>query len=111
MTLVVDINRWLDKDGDVPTENPSLRRAALHIVRFIEYGGPLRQLHGRETLIECKRRPGGKACKGWMWVVKQNDNRIQVHCPLCHEVEAVISGWEETLWAEGPMEPVPMTDD
>jgi len=36
---------------------------------------------------------------------------IQVHCPACHEVEAVISGWEDTLWAEGQMEPVPMTDD
>ncbi len=46
-----------------------------------------------------------------MWVVKQNDNRIQVHCPICNEVEAVISGWEETLWAEGPMDPVPMMDD
>jgi hypothetical protein len=32
-------------------------------------------------------------------------------CPTCHEVEAVISGWEETLWADGPMDPVPMTDD
>ena len=38
-------------------------------------------------------------------------DRIQVHCPTCHEVEAIISGWDETLWAEGPMEPVPMADD
>lgn len=110
MTLVVDITDWL-VDDDLPTGPPRLRRNALRIVRFIEYGGPLQQLHGRETLIECKRRPGGKQCPGWMWVVKQNDNRIQVHCPTCHEVEAVISGWEDTLWAEGPMEPVPMTDD
>lgn len=43
--------------------------------------------------------------------MKQNDNRIQVHCPTCHVVEAVISGWEGTDWADGPMEPVPMTDD
>ncbi len=111
MTLVVNINHWLDKDGDLPSGPPRLFRQALRIVRFIEYGGPLPQLLGRETLIKCKRRPGSKACPGWMWVVKQNDNRIQVHCPTCHEVEAVISGWEETLWADGPMDPVPMTDD
>src|SRR3990172_12235321 len=97
MTLIVDINHWLVGD-DLPDGPPRLRRNALRIVRFIEYGGPLPQLHGRETLIQCKRRPGGKACDGWMWVVKQNDNRIQVHCPTCHEVEAIISGWEETLW-------------
>ena len=111
MTLVVNINDWLDKDGDLPTGPPRLRRNALRIVRFIEYGAPLPQLHGRETLIECRRRPGRVPCTGWMWVVKQNDNRIQVHCPTCHEVEAVISGWEDTLWADGPMDAVPMTDD
>lgn len=110
MTLVVDINHWLVGD-DIPAGPPRLRRSALRIVRFIEYGGSLPQLHGRETLIECKRRPGGQQCSGWMWVYKQNDNRIQAHCPTCHGVEAVISGWEETLWAEGPMDPVPMTDD
>jgi hypothetical protein len=110
MTLVVNINDWLVGD-DLPAGPPRLRRNALRVVRFIEYGGPLQQLHGCETLIECKHRPGGVSCSGWMWVVKQNDNRIQVHCPTWHEVEAVISGWEETLWADGPMEPVPMTDD
>jgi len=110
MTLVVDINHWLVND-ELPAGPPRLRRNALRILRFIEYGGPLRQLHGRETLIECRRRPGREPCPGWMWVVKQNDNRIQVHCPTCHEVEAIISGWEETLWADGPMDPVPMTDD
>jgi len=111
MALIVDINHWLDKDGELPDGPPRLRRNALRIVRFIEYGGLLPQLHGRETLVECRRRPGREPCSGWMWVVKQNDNRIQVHCPTCHEVEAIISGWQETLWAEGPMDPVPMTDD
>ncbi len=110
MVPTVDIGHVLE-DGDLPTRDLRRRCSALRIVRFIEYGGPLKRLQGRETLIECRRRPRGKACPGWMWVVKQNDNRIQVHCPTCHEVEAVISGWEDTLWAEGPMEPVPATDD
>lgn len=110
MTLVVNINDWL-VDDDIPAGPPRLRRNALRIARFIEYGAPLPQLHGRETLIVCKQRPRRIRCSGWMWVVKQNDDRIQVHCPTCHEVEAVISGSQETLWSDGPMEPVPMTDD
>ena len=51
MTLVVNINHWLDKDGDLPEGPPRLRWNALRILRFVEYGGPLPQLHGRETLI------------------------------------------------------------
>jgi hypothetical protein len=110
MTIIVNINDWL-VDDDVPAGPPSLRRNALRAAQFIEYGGPLEKLFGRETLVECRRRIGGKSCTGWMWVMKQGDNRIQAHCPTCHEVEMVISGWEVTLFAEGPMEAVPMTDD
>jgi hypothetical protein len=46
-----------------------------------------------------------------MWVVKLADDRIQAHCPACGEVEALISGWQDTLWADGPVDPIPMTDD
>lgn len=108
MTLIVDINHWLEEDGSLPTANQRLRRNALRIVRFVEYGGPLAILQGRETLIECKRRPNRKPCPGFMWVVKADDDRIQAYCSICHEVEAIISGWKETLWADGVMPPVPM---
>jgi hypothetical protein len=36
---------------------------------------------------------------------------IEAFCFVCKETEAVISGWQDTEWAEGPMEPAPMTDD
>jgi hypothetical protein len=108
MTLVVDINHWLDEDGELPTAPLRLRRNALRIVRFIEYGGTLKHLEGRETLVECKKRPKGKSCPGFMWVVKLEDDRIDVHCPTCHDVEAIVSGWQDTLWAGGPMPAVPM---
>jgi hypothetical protein len=29
----------------------------------------------------------------------------------CRATEAIIAGWHDTDWAEGPMEPGPMTDD
>jgi hypothetical protein len=110
MTLVVDINDWLD-DGELPRHNLRLRRNALRIASFIEYGGPLAQLEGRETLVACKRRPNRKPCLGLMWVVKRADDRIEAFCGTCLDAEAVISGWQDTLWAEGVMPPMPITDD
>lgn len=65
MALIVDINHWL-VDDDLPNGPARLRRNALRIARFIEYGAPVPYLHGRETLIECKRRPGPERCPGWM---------------------------------------------
>lgn len=110
VTLAVDIGHWLE-DGDLPTKNLRRRCGALRIVRFIEYGGPLKRLQGRETLIECKQHPRGKPCFGLMWVTKRNDNRLAAFCSLCHKMETIISGWEATVWADGPMQPLPMTDD
>jgi hypothetical protein len=107
---VVDISHWLE-NGALPAENSRLRREALRVVRFIEYGGPLRQHEGRETLIECGQRLRGKACGGFLWVSKRVDNQLSVFCSRCHRIEAVVSGWEGTLWADGPMPPLPMIDD
>jgi hypothetical protein len=60
--------------GELPDANPRLRRNALRIARFIEYAGPLRPLEGRETLIECKRRPDRRQCLGLFWVMKRADD-------------------------------------
>jgi hypothetical protein len=109
VTYVVDINDLLDDEGALPTENLRLRTNALRFVSFIEYGGKLKPFHGRETLVQCRRRPGRKQCLGMMWVVKLPDERIEAYCPDCREVEAVISDWQSTVWSEGIMPPVPMT--
>ena len=80
----------------------------LRIARFIEYGGPLKRNETRETLIECKVRPKGKACFGLMWVVKQPDDVIRADCLLCRTEEVNIHNWQETEWAEGMMDPAPV---
>ena len=108
MTYVVDINDLLD-EGELPTEDLRLRTNALRFVAFIEYGGTLKPFHGRETLVQCRRRPRRKQCLVMMWVVKRSDERIEAYCPDCREVEALISGWQDTVWADGIMPPVPMT--
>jgi hypothetical protein len=106
--LVVDPWDWLTKDGSLPYRNPRLLRRMLRIARFIEYGGQLATNETRETLVECKRRPRGKACLGLMWAVKTPDDAILAHCMVCKAEEAVIRNWQETEWADGMMEPVPV---
>lgn len=110
-TLVVDPWHWLTEDGQFVFDNPRLYRRMLRIARFIEYGGPLKRNMTRETLIECKRRPKGRACVGLMWVVKTDDDAIVAHCMLCRNEEAFIHNWQETEWANGMMAPAPVAFD
>jgi hypothetical protein len=105
--LVVDVHHWLD-GGELPHHDLRLRRRVLRIARFIEYGGPLDVRESRETLMECKRRPGGKPCPGLMWVSKRGapDFEILAYCVVCGEQEAAIYNWADTDWAGGMMAPV-----
>lgn len=80
----------------------------LRVAQCIEAGGPIPHGHTRETLVPCRRRPGGEACTGLLWVVRQGDDSLHVFCPTCQTDEFLIHNWQDTLWAEGPMEPVPV---
>ena len=60
------------------------------------------------TLLPCRKRPGGKPCLGLMWVAKTAEDDIHAFCLCCHTDEAMIHNWQETEWAEGPMEPAAM---
>lgn len=107
MTLVVDIRHWLDENGD---PHPRVRKQALRMARLIEYGGRLARGQCRETLVECSRRPVRKPCLGLLWVLKADDDTIDAYCHVCKAERILISGWQETQWADGPMEPF-STDD
>lgn len=103
LSLSVDIRHWLDEYGE-PAQ--PVRRKALWIARMIEYGGPLEPNQSRETLIECTMRPKRQACPGLLWVAKTADGRIDAWCPRCEQLNVLVSGWDETLWAHGQMEPI-----
>ena len=109
--LVVNPWHWLTEDGDFPDDNMRLRRRVLRIARLIEYGGPLAPRESRETLVECSKRPGRKQCLGLLWVTKTEQDAIYAHCPICREDEVMIHDWQDTLWADGMMEPIPPDDD
>ena len=51
------------EDGDLPRTTFDCDGGP-EVARFIEYGGSLQTLECPETLIECRRRPGGKPCLG-----------------------------------------------
>jgi hypothetical protein len=106
--LIVDPWHWLDSNGNLPVGNLRLRRKMLRVARFIEYGGPLKMLECRETLMECKRRPSGKPCTGLMWVAKVEGDEIRAFCRVCGSDETAIHNWHETEWANGVMEAVPI---
>jgi hypothetical protein len=108
---VIDPHHWLDEHGNIPTDNRRIRRQMIRVAHFIEYGGPLERGEFRETLIECRRRPSGQECLGLMWVRKTNDDSIISYCMVCKTDEALVRNWQDTDWADGPMEPVPPDPD
>ena len=110
MALIVDIRHWLDEHGALPLDNLALRRKALKVAQLVDAGGPLEVGQFRETLIACSSRPNRKPCLGLLWVEKANDERIHAYCIACRREEILISGWQDTIWANGPMEPATNED-
>lgn len=106
--LVVDPWHWLHPDGTFPVENPRLYRRILRVAQLIEAGGPLQPRHMRETLLACSKRPNGKPCPGLLWVLKTTDDSIHAFCRVCFQDEAMIHNWQDTDWADGAMEPIPI---
>jgi hypothetical protein len=106
--VVINPGDWLEDDGSLPLMQKAQRRRALRLARFIEYGGPLAAGESRQTLVECVRRPGFERCLGLMWVIKTPPeiDAIDAFCPVCLTYEARIVGWQDTLWADGMMEPL-----
>lgn len=110
MTRVVYLPHLLDEDGTLPFEDPPRARRALRCAQFVEYAGPLAVGQTRETLVPCSRRPGRKACRGLTWVLKPNAETIEAVCLVCGATEVVITGWDDTDWADGPMEPARISE-
>src|SRR5881296_2828302 len=104
--LVVDPWHWLAEDGSLPVAPRALRARAIRVARLIECGGSLRPGEVRETLVECRRRPGGRACGGLLIVANRPDGTLFAVCPACCIEQVVIENWQGTRWARGLASPL-----
>lgn len=102
MIKVIDATHFL-VDGDLPPDESPVRREALAVARLVEYAGPLEHGESCVTLLECRRRPAGARCGELLWVRKTTEDAIEAWCPRCREMLYVVSNWQDTLWADGPM--------
>ena len=107
MRQVINIQHWLDEHGEPARP---VRRRALRVARLIEYGGPLAVGHAQSTLVECSQRIARKPCEGLLWVVKQDEHTLEAFCDVCQRENLLITGWESTAWADGPVPAMPPDD-
>lgn len=106
--LVVNPSHWLDENGKILAGPARLRRNAIRVARLVEYGGPLDSGTARETLVPCGQRRDGRKCPGFLWVTKLEDDNILAFCAVCRTEQVLVRDWQATIWAEGPMDPVPV---
>mgnify|MGYP007082099156 CR=1 FL=1 len=97
--LIVDPWDWLDADGELPASHPRLRRQLLAVLRVVEYGSRIGPAERCETLIECKRRPGGRRCSGLLTVERALDDSLLAFCPECRTDEMQVHDWQGTKWS------------
>ena len=98
MTMITNIQHFLDENGDVP----NLTTEAQELLNFlgdiiipatIEYDRPITVAD-----TKCLTVSNGESCPGEIevWVYAEN-NQIGWECLECEE-EGIISNWERTLW-------------
>ncbi len=101
--LIVDPWHWLEPSGELPTENLRLRSRVISVLRVVEYGAALERGMIRETLIECKKRPGGRRCTGLLHVEKTDDDGLLSFCPECGTQHMFVHNWQGTKWARATL--------
>jgi|SRR5687768_3665219 len=93
---------WLEPNGAIPKENPKLRRRLLAVLRVIEYGSSLKPGASCKTLIECRKRAGGRSCLGLLDVARIEDDSLFAFCPECGTEHLLVSNLQKTRWAAKP---------
>ncbi len=46
-----------------------------------------------------------------LFITKTEDDYLYAWCPICQEESLTISGWQDTLYADGPPDPIPPLPD
>ena len=92
-TWVTDLTHFIDESGCL---HPALagpgRRLAQHMTAIVRAATA-----GANSEVQCRRRPGHRACPGTVEHRLWADERITWECPSCGD-NGVISNWQGTSW-------------
>jgi hypothetical protein len=107
MTWVTDLSHFIDETGNVPTNIPGpARRLAEYLTAIVATATTARGSEGHTTgEIKCRRRPGRRACPGFIRHRLWADERITWECPSCGD-NGVISNWQSTRWDRRLIQPI-----
>ena len=98
MTLITNIQHFLDENGEVLNIPPEAQELLTFLSAIIEAASTEYDAPVAFADIKCRSVVNGKSCPGKIevWVYTE-DNRIGWECLECGE-EGVISHWEGTQW-------------
>jgi len=98
MTIVSDLQHFLDEDGGVARMTPEATLFTLFLTQVIESASENYTLPLFFADTECVQAVGKKLCRGEVevWIYAES-NRIGWECVEC-AATGVISNWEGTQW-------------
>ena len=96
--LVINIEHFLDDEGDLIQEPKSANRLARYIVSIVEASTKNLDDSIMITGIKCRRRPKRKSCKGILLSRLNPDTEcIEWTCTKCGDCGTIYS-WKYTEW-------------
>ncbi len=98
MTMITNIQHFLDKNGEVPDMSLEAQELVSFLSAIIEAVSTKYDASAAFADTKCRTIVNGKSCAGEIevWVYAE-DNRIGWECLECGD-EGVISDWEGTPW-------------
>ena len=107
MTWVTDLSHFVDaQTGELPTNVPGpARRLMEHQTRIVAAATTTDDHDHARGQVNCRRRPGHRACGGIIEHRVWTDERITWRCPRCGD-NGVISNWQSTAWDRRSVKPV-----
>ncbi len=94
-TDVIDMDHYLDRDGEIVAEIPAAARKYASFLALIIDAATTEMIPGQsQTSIRCRKR----GCLGRVvTAIDSVSSPIQYQCPSCDQ-NGVISNWQNTKW-------------
>lgn len=98
MTMITNIQHFLDEEGDIPELPTETLDLVTYLISIIEVATTDDKGDVELDEIQCRKLVKGRRCPGYIEVILIPDStEIEWQCEVCSE-DGVISGWEGTKW-------------